>query len=230
VLVTDSRSDAEPIAATPQRRRYSSPLRARRAAETREALLTAAHRLFVANGWVATGMRDVAAEAGVATETVYAYFSSKRALLRAVIDVAVVGDDRPVAVAERPEFAAMGRGRHSDRTAAAARLLTSIHGRTAAFAKVIREAAASDGEIADELRATRERQRRDVAAAAELIMGRAATVAERDGLWAINSPEIYLLLVEGSGWTPEQYKAWIAETLERVVPRSSEIGGRLDDK
>ena len=120
-------------------------------------------------------MRDVAAEAGVATETVYAYFSSKRVLLQAVVDMAVVGDDRPVAVAERPEFAAIGRGRHVDRTAAAARLLAAIHERTAALAKVIREAAASDDEIADELRATRERQRRDVAAAAELIMGRAAT-------------------------------------------------------
>ena len=148
--------------------------RAERAAETRDALLTAAHRLFVANGWVGTGMRDVAVEAGVATETLYAYFSSKRVLFQAVVDMAVVGDDRPVAVADRPEFAAIGRGRHSVRTAAAARLLTAIHTRTAALAKVIREAAASDEEIADELDATRERQRHDVAAAAELIMGRAA--------------------------------------------------------
>ena len=166
-------------------------------------------------------MRDVAAEAGVATETLYAYFSSKRVLLQAVVDMAVVGDDRPVAVAERPEFAAIGRGRHVERTAAAARLLGAIYGRTAALAKVIREAAAGDDEIADELRATRERQRRDVAAAAGLIMGRAATPAERDGLWALTSPEIYLLLVEESGWTPQQYEAWMAETLERLVPRSS---------
>jgi len=202
-------------------RQYNSPLRAKRAAETRAVLLASAHRLFVANGWAATGMRDVAAEAGVATETLYAYFSSKRVLFQAVVDMAVVGDDRPVAVADRPEFAAIGRGRHPARTAAAARLLTAVHTRTAALAKVIREAAASDEEIADELGATRERQRRDVAAAAELIMGRAATIAERDGLWALASPEVYLLLVEVSGWTPEQYQTWMAQTLERVVPRPS---------
>lgn len=203
------------------RRRYRSPLRARRANETRAALLTAAHRLFVERGWLATGMRDVAAEAGVATETLYAYFSSKRGLFQAVVDVAVVGDERPVAVAERPEFAAIGRGHHADRAAAAARLLTEIYRRTAAFARVIRQAAQSDDEIAEMLRATRERQRSDVAAAAELMMGRAATVAERDGVWALSSPEIYLLLVEESGWSPEQYEAWMAKTLERVVPRSS---------
>ena len=210
----------EPDAAARSRRGYRSPLRARRAAETREALLGAAHRLFVTKGWVATGMRDVAAEAGVATETVYAYFSSKRALLQAVVDRAVVGDDRPMAVAERPEFAAMGDGPHGKRTAAAARLLAAIHGRTAAFAKVIREAAASDHEIADVLRATRERQRHDVATAAELIMGRSATEIERDGVWALTSPEVYLLLVEESGWTVERYETWMADTLERVIPRS----------
>ena len=108
-------------------------------------------------------------------------------------------------------------------------MLCSIYQRTAALAKVIREAAAGDGEIADELRATRERQRRDVAVAADLIMGRAATEAEPDGLWALTSPEIYLLLVEESGWTPQQYEAWMAEALERLVPRPRPVERRLDD-
>lgn len=210
--------------ATVAGRQYRSPLRARRAAETRATLLTAAGELFATRGWVGTGMRDVAAAAGVATETIYAHFSSKRALLRAVVDVAVVGDSDPVAVAARPEFAEIGMGRHADRTAAAGRLLASIYRRTAPIAKVIREAAASDGEMGDELRVARERQRRDVAAALELIMGRAPTPVERDGVWALTSPEVYALLVEDSGWTPEQYAAWMAETLERVVPRSSTRG------
>jgi AcrR family transcriptional regulator len=202
-------------------RRYHSPLRAQRAAETRNALIAAAHRLFLARGWVATGMREVAAEAGVATETVYSYFPSKRALLQAVVDIAVVGDDQPVAVAERPEFAAMGRGPHRQRTAAAGRLLAGIYDRTAPFAKVVREAAATDGDIADVLKATRERQRADVAVAAQLIMGRAPTAAERDGIWAVTSPELYLLLVDESGWTVEQYEAWMTDALARLIPRAA---------
>ena len=208
-----------PAAAT--RRRYRSALREQRAAETRQALVMAARQLFVTNGWIGTGMREIAAEAGVATETVYAYFPSKRALLQAVIDIAVVGDELPVAVAQRPEFAAMGRGRHIDRVAAAARLLRAIYERTAAFARVMREAAASDGEMADALRATRERQRRDVTAALQLIVGRDPTPVERDGAWAITSPEIYSLLVESSGWTPDDYEVWMADVLQRVVPRAS---------
>jgi AcrR family transcriptional regulator len=206
------------VVETRARRRYDSPLRAKRAAETRAALLDAGRRLFLTKGWLGTGMRDVAAEAGVATETLYTYFSSKRALFQAVVDIAVVGDDRPVSVADRPEFTAMGEGSHDDRTRAAARLLAAVHGRTAPFAKVIREAAAADDEIASVLRETRERQRDDVASAAALIMGRAATPAERDGLWAVTSPEVYLLLVEESGWRPEQYEAWMAATLAQTIP------------
>ena len=81
-------------------------------------------------------MRDVAAAAGVATETVYSYFPSKRALFQAVADLAVVGDDQPIALAERAEFAAMGQGTREERINAAARVLAGVHARTATFAKV----------------------------------------------------------------------------------------------
>lgn len=32
------------------------------------------------------------------------------------------------------------------------------------------------------------------------------------------SPEVYLLLVEGSGWSPDQYQRWLSDTLERILP------------
>lgn len=202
------------------RRPYRSGLREQRTAETRRAVVDAARDLFMANGWAATGMREVAAAAGVALETVYSHFSSKRGLLRAVADVAAAGDDAPVALVDRPEFRAMGEGRRPARIRAAAELVTSVQLRTAAVAKLLRRAASDDQEVDEMLESTRERQRRDVATALELVIGRAPTPAERDGIWAIVSPEVYLLLVEESGWTSEQYKAWLTETLEGVVPRS----------
>jgi len=201
-------------------RRYDSPIRARRAQETRAGLMAAAAELFTTRGWAATGMRDVAAAAGVATETVYSHFSSKRALLEAVIDVAVAGDQRPLAVAERDEFAALGRGGFGERVAAAAALARAVHERTAAYATVLREAAPGDEQIAEMLQATRARQRRDVEAGVALIMGRPPTAVETDEVWALLSPELYLLLVREAGWTAEAYEDWVATTLDRVVSRS----------
>jgi AcrR family transcriptional regulator len=169
-------------------------------------------------------MRDVASEAGVATETVYAYFPSKRALFQAVVDLAVVGDDQPIALAERAEFEVLGRGTREKRIKAAAQLLTGVHVRTAAFAKVLREAANSDEEIAGVLESTRERQRRDVTAAIKLIVGGEVGETDRDGVWALTSPEVYLLLVEVSGWSVDRYEAWMSEMLRRVVPRAASEG------
>ncbi len=183
-------------------------------------MVAAARDRFVAKGWAGTGMREVAAGAGVAIETVYAHFRSKRGLLQAVLDQAAAGDDAPVPVARRSEFLDMGTGGRRARAQAAARVATEIAERTAPMATLLREGARIDVEIAEMLRETRERQRRDVATGFELMVGRPPTTAERDGVWAVVSPEVYSLLVESSGWSPEQYEAWIAETLERILPRS----------
>ncbi len=182
--------------------------------------MAAAGELFTTRGWAGTGMRDVAKAAGVATETVYSHFSSKRVLLQAVIDIAVVGDDQAVAVAERDEFAALGRGRRADRIAAAAALVRAANERTSGYAEVIREAAPGDEQIAEMLSATRARQRQDVEAGLTLLLGRAPAPEETDEVWALASPELYLLLVHEAGWTPDAYERWMATTLDRNVPRS----------
>ncbi|HEY7068935.1 MAG TPA: helix-turn-helix domain-containing protein [Acidimicrobiales bacterium] len=201
-----------------QRRRYHSPLREERARQTRAAVLAAAAELFTGRGWAATGMRDIAREAGTATETLYSYFPSKTALLQAVIDVAVVGDEAPLAVAERPEFALLGQGSRADRIAASARLVTEIQVRTVGLGKVLREAAHGDEAIAEMLDATRERQRRDVAAGVGLMLGREATAREIDGVWAVVSIELYVLLVEVRGWSTDEYESWLTDTLGAILP------------
>jgi AcrR family transcriptional regulator len=172
--------------------------------------------LFVTKGWFGTGMRDVATEAGVATETLYGHFSSKRKLLEHVVDDALVGHSE--AIATHPDFGAIGRGTHRQRALAAARVHTEIYGRTAALARVTRQASASDDRIAEILNATRERQREDISSMIFSIAGREPTPAERDGIWALTSPEVYLLLVENSAWSADQFQSWMAETLERVIP------------
>lgn len=201
------------------RRAYESPLRSKRAEETRATLISTATELFTTSGWTATGMREIARESGVAVETLYKHFPSKRKLLDAVIDQAAAGDAAPTAVAGRPEFLSMGNGSRAERVEAAAAVVASINDRTSRFATLIREAAANDIEIAEVLRETRERQRADVATGLELILGRPPTRFERDGAWAIVSPELYLLLTDASGWSTDEYEHWVSAALDALLPK-----------
>ena len=89
----------------PARRQYSSSLRARHAADTKAQVLTAAAELFQESGWSGTTVSAIAKRAGVAVETVYSGFGSKKHVLRAVLDFAVVGDAEPVPLVEREVFA-----------------------------------------------------------------------------------------------------------------------------
>jgi len=105
------------------RRSYHSPRRVLQAAQTRADVLRAATELFSERGWAATGVRDIARAAGVSVKTVHANFRTKGELLTAAIDVAVVGDEEPVPLDQRPEFIALGLGTRQDRTRACAPLL-----------------------------------------------------------------------------------------------------------
>src|SRR3954469_850017 len=62
---------------------YSLPVATAKAEETRERILDAALGLFREKGFDQTTMRDIAAEAGVATGAAYYYFRSKEELARA---------------------------------------------------------------------------------------------------------------------------------------------------
>lgn len=208
--------------AQPQSRRaYRSTRRREQATETRTAVLEAATGLFGERGWAATGMRDVAREAGVSVETVYTGFGSKSALLMAAIDVAVVGDAIPVPLDQRSEFTALGRGRRAERRRAAARLLTDIHRRTAGVNLALREAARSDPELDRLMRQREEGRRTNVAEGISLVLGREVTPEQCDALWAVLDVGVYRMLTDLRGWTPDQYETWVADVIDRLL-----AGGR----
>src|SRR3954465_12594099 len=89
---------AEPVK---PRRRYHSPRRREQAEGTRLAILEAAQHLFEQQGYAATTMAAVAAEAGVTARTVYLAFETKGGLLRALWHLRLRGDEADVPVGER---------------------------------------------------------------------------------------------------------------------------------
>lgn len=199
------------------RRAYRSPRREQQAAETRAVVLTAATTLFGTRGWSATGMRDVAREAGVAVETVYANFRSKTELLMAAIDVGVVGDDAPVPLAERPEFARLSAGDFADRVAAAARLITGINRRISGLRRALGEAAASEPELATKLTQAENRRRVNIRQGMQLITGHEIGDDVRDGVWAVTSVDVFHLLTGIARWSVPRYEKWVAEMLSTLL-------------
>ena len=60
--------------------------RERMALQTRREIIETARRLFSERGYAATSMADIAREAGVALQTIYARLGSKHGILLALLD------------------------------------------------------------------------------------------------------------------------------------------------
>jgi hypothetical protein len=158
--------------------------------------------------------RDVAAAAGVSVETVYGAVGVKSALFSAVYDGAVVGDDDPTPLAQRPMFQVMGEGATiGERAGAAADLIVGILQRTTGLERALREGAVSDPVLAELYAADQANRRIDNERGMRLVLRRPVTPREIDLFWAQTSPEIYEALVIKSGWTPEQFGDWIIELI-----------------
>src|ERR1700720_2057224 len=72
------------------RRTYNAAFRQQQARATRRRILDAARRLFSAGGgYTGTTMREVAAEAGVAVQTVHAVFGTKLSLAQGIVEAAL---------------------------------------------------------------------------------------------------------------------------------------------
>lgn len=182
-------------------------------------MLAAATSLFADRGWSATGMRDIAKEAGVAVETVYANFGSKTELLVTAIDVGVVGDAEPVPLSQRPEFAAVGIGSFADRISAAARLLNGINQRTWGLRRALSEAAGSEPQLAAKLHELERRRRDNIRQGVEMVVGRPVDDDVLDGLWVVMSADVFYLLTQIGGRPVEDYERWLATTIRRLLDR-----------
>lgn len=196
------------------KRRYDSTRRAAQARETRLRILEAAHELFVAQGYGATTVAEVAAAAGVAPETVYSAFRTKLTLLRRAWDLAVGGDDRDVHLLERPEVRAVfDEPDLRARLARFARVNTAIMRRTAGLRLAVEHAAGADP-AARELLTEIDGARLDAMGAharAAATTGRLAVPETtcRDVLFATTDGALWRTLVERRGWSDDDYAAWL---------------------
>jgi AcrR family transcriptional regulator len=198
-------------------RTYNSTRRSRQAAQTRAEILTAAVAVFGETVWSGTTLAAIAARADVAVETIYSGFGSKKGLLRAALDVAVVGDADAVPFGERPEALRLGEGPLEERLASAATVVTDINERTIGGWRALLEAASADDELERWRVELDARRRADIAAGFERIFGRRVDGRQLDFLWAILGQGVYVQLVVDSGMSRADYEACIIDALVKLA-------------
>ncbi|MGC1214917.1 MAG: helix-turn-helix domain-containing protein [Micromonospora sp.] len=206
------------------KRRYESTHRQEQAQLTRRAILDAAARLFVDPGYAATPLTAIAAEAGVAIQTVYKIFGSKKALLSALVDVTVAGDDEPVPLAER-QFVADIRALADARAKLAryAEHLVETHVRQSQVMLALAGAATADPDAAAIWRKNLDERRQgmtmfaaELASTGQLRPDHTVDTAA-DVLWLAMDVRNYHLLVRERGWPVERFRRWYVDTVAAAL-------------
>jgi AcrR family transcriptional regulator len=213
------------------RRPYQSTLRQEQARATRRTVVTAARDLFIEVGWSRTTIDAIAARADVSRKTVFTSVGGKAALLKLALDWALVGDDEPMPMSERPVIAEMER--LTDPRALVARwaqFVAELEERAAPLAAVLVVASDADPAAAG-VHAESERNRLGGATA---FVGRLAAIGGlRLGLTAeravaaalvLMDPAVHRTLVREHGWTRSEYADWI----ERTAVAELLASGRVD--
>lgn len=197
--------------------------RGAQARATRRRIIDAAAGLFIAEGYAATTLEQIAQRAGVAVQTVYFHFGNKRTVLKEAVDVAAVGDDEPVALLERPFYTQLDAEPDPRRLIALwVRDARSIFGRIAPIMRVVRDAAAVDSDMAAQWTTNEQQRATAFRVLAQQLADRSALApgmtveAATDIIVALLSVELYLLLA-ARGWSPHRWEEWTTTTLTTAL-------------
>jgi AcrR family transcriptional regulator len=199
-------------------RPYDSTRRRAQARETREAILDAARRRFLDDGFASTTIGAIAGDVGVSVDTIYKGFGGKPGLVRAICEQAL-GGDGPVPAETRSD--ALQSTERDPRTILRGwgSLTTEVAPRVAPILLLIRDAATADPEMASLLAETDDqRLARMTHNAGNLARAghlRDDLTVERAGeiLWTYSSPQLYELLVVMRGWSLDEYGAFVADAM-----------------
>jgi AcrR family transcriptional regulator len=186
----------------------------------RAAVVEAARGLFLERGYGATTIEAISELADVPPATVYRLFASKHGILKSLIDVAIVGDDQDVPMADRPQVRTLlAEPDPRDQLAGFVAVTARVNAGIAPLYRVLVSAAGIDADAAALLDTlARQRQQGQRVIARSLARAGALRPGLREGdaadiIHALLSPELYRLLVIDRGWKPERYQPWLATTL-----------------
>ena len=190
--------------------------------QTRRRILEAARRLFLARGYAATTVADIAQAAGVASATIYATPLTKREILLAIRDLDLAGNEDPVPLIEQPWTVDVARQVDPEQQLALwVHHQCVITGRAEPIVDVLRQAAAMDPQLRDDY--AEDQRRRYVTQSAMLaLLTRWEPRPEHpgataDALWALLSPLTYHELRSERGWSPDEIELWFLHLMRTAL-------------
>jgi AcrR family transcriptional regulator len=197
-----------------KKRPYKSTLRQRQAADTRRRIVEAARQLLKSKGFGGMTIEEIAQQAGASAQTVYAIFKSKTGILIALLDQSMFGPEYNDVVRQ-----AVSASDPETRLRRAANVARQIRGAQSAAFDLLRGAGVVAPELA-KLERQRERLRYEGEKGMITFLGEAGRLrpgltdqAARDIFWMLTGGDVYRMLVQERGWSPQKYQEWLADTL-----------------
>jgi AcrR family transcriptional regulator len=217
------------------RRPYRSSMRAQRALKNREAILRAARRRFLTDGYPRTSVASIAAEAGVSEDLVYLLFTNKRGLLVEVLNFSVTGEvDSPVVLEQQGPLAVRDETDQRRQVAMFAHDIAHRVDRARSIDDVMRSAAMVDEAVAAKYESLQASRLENIT---QFVRWVAARGPLRGGVdvqeaaataWALTGTDMHRMLVDGLGWDIDAYADWLQRTLQAALLPGPDAGSASD--
>src|SRR6266498_1808503 len=207
------------------KREYDSTRRQAQAVETRRQILEAARKLFMERGFAGATVEAIAAEAGVAAQTIYAIFKNKKRMLVSLMNVSpITGVEDHTPMPERPTVQAVSQEPDQRRQLEMfAQVVATNLDQVAVVSEIMADAAKTDPDLDRILQKLNKQRLEHMTLAVEQVAANGPFREKiddgyaRDIVWTLTSPEVFLLLTQERGWSKEKYAEWLADTLIKVL-------------
>jgi AcrR family transcriptional regulator len=206
------------------KRSYNTGLRQQQAKLTRNRILDAASRLFVDRGYSNVTVEDIAREAGVAQQTVYAVFGTKLAVAQAIIWSSFETEGILPLMEHARES-----GDLEVHIRTGARMARLLNERFATIVRFMRES--GDPALLAEYHKIEGLRFEQISAQLSPVLKRTKRLRpglSHDGvvgsIWAMLGTDLYNQLVTGRGWPPSRYEKWLTDALVSMVLQPSNKG------
>ena len=201
------------------KRRYDTTRRRAAAEERRARVVEVAADMFARQGWHATTISGVAAEAEVSPELVSQAFGGKPGLMMAAFRHATLGTPGTLPEA----FAALHLEREPDPEVRLDRFVgfaCATLERMAPLVSVLALGADQDEELRGLMTAAELRHAETARAALRVLATGPVPDDAVDEIYALTRAEVYLALVHQRGWSRDRYAAWLRRALRAALTRA----------